>query len=292
MKNSKYLFIMNSLTSTLKGENDYPINFKKDQNYANRDRHLDSISLTSSFGETSIIVNNQKMYNEILDQSLIAKAGDNVTAKFSFTGAWMNGYVYIDRENNGQFEAKMDGKTISPKSDLMTFSALHDGSTDIYYDCQGKTLKNGNNLQPPPFTIPTDLTDGFYRLRYKVDWCCVDPAGNTIKNNERIRNRGGIVDTRLCIRSNTTAKITATSSNGNLLLIQGSSTIPLNGATTTIGKPLKIKIEPNNGFKLKTLQLKHGNLTTNNNNLLRSPQYATTIFPLDQTQSIFEIIPS
>ena len=283
----------NSLTSTLRSETDYPINFKKDQNYANADRHLNSISLNSSFGETTILVNNKKMYNEILDQSLIAKPGDNVTAKFSFTGAWMNSYVYIDCDNNGQFEAKMDGKSISAKSDIMTFSALHDNSTDKYFDCQGKILPNGNSLQPPSFKIPQNLVEGFYRLRYKVDWCCIDPAGNTKVNNDIIKNRGAIVDTRLCIRN--TAKITAAAANGNLLLVQGSSTIPLNGATATIGKSLTIKMQPNDGYKIKTLKLRHGNLSDNLNNInnqLRSPQFGESVFTDNEITDVFEIKPS
>lgn len=287
---------MNNLTTTLRGDSDYPINFSKDQSYANKDRHLDSISLKSSFGDTTIIVNNTKMYNEILDQSFICKAGDNVTAMFSFTGAWMNGYVYIDRENDGQFDSKIEGKTIDSKSDIMTFSALHDHSTGIYYDCQGKTLPNGNNLQPPSFTIPSELTDGFYRLRYKVDWCCIDPAGNTIQNNDIVKNRGAIVDTRLCIRNGNdkSVKITAkTSSNGKLFLVQGSSTIPLDGSTTTIGKALTIKIQPNDGFKIKSIKLKHGNLSENpKNSLLRSPQFTESTFLINETSDVFEIKPS
>ena len=229
------------------------------------------------------------MYNEILDRSLIAKAGDTVTAKFSFTGQWMHGYVYIDCENNGSFDAKLNRKTIAEKSDLMTFSALHDGSTNTYYDCQENTFKDGNKLQPPSFKIP-DLQDGFYRIRYKVDWNFIDPAGNTIANNNIIKNRGAIVDTRLCIQSNNTAKITARASNGNLFLVQGSTVEPMNGSTTTIGKQLKIKIQPDNKFKLKNLKLRHGNLSEKgNNNSLRSPQFAETIFSADSLPEVLEI---
>lgn len=171
----------------------------------------------------------------------------------------------------------------------MTFSALKDGFTNTYYDCQENTFKDGNKLQLPSFKIP-DLQDGFYRIRYKVDWNCIDPAGNTIANNNIIKNRGAIVDTRLCIQSNNKAKITARASNGNLFLVQGSTVVPLNGSTTTIGKQLKIKIQPDNEFKLKNLKLRHGNLSENgNNNSLRSPQFAETIFSADSLPEVLEI---
>ena len=131
----------------------------------------------------------------------------------------MNGYVYIDCDNDGKFESKLEEGKIPQKSDIMTFSALLNDSTNTYYDCQGKSLPNGNNLQPPQFKIP-NLAEGFYRIRYKVDWNCIDPAGNTKPNNNIIKNRGAIVDTRICIRNNNIAKIKASSVNGNLFLFQ------------------------------------------------------------------------
>lgn len=98
----------------------------------------------------------------------------------------------------------------------MKFSTLQDGFTNTYFDCQENTFKDGNKLQPPSFKIP-DLQDGFYRIRYKVDWNCIDPAGNTIANNNIIKNRGAIVDTRLYIRSNNTAIITARANSKELV---------------------------------------------------------------------------
>lgn len=60
---------MNNLATTLRENSDYPINFSKDQSYTNKCRHHDSISL-KSFSNTTIIVNNTKMFNKILDLSL------------------------------------------------------------------------------------------------------------------------------------------------------------------------------------------------------------------------------
>lgn len=58
----------------------------------------------------------------------------------------------------------------------------------------------------------------------------------------------------------------------------------MNGSTTTIGKQLKIKIQPDNEFKLKNIKLRHGN-----NNSLRSPQFAETIFSADSLPEVLEI---
>lgn len=44
----------------------------------------------------------------------------------------------------------------------------------------------------PAFALPT--TYGTYRLRLKIDWDNLDPAGSTAAGNEILKNRGSITD--------------------------------------------------------------------------------------------------
>lgn len=78
---------------------------------------------------------------------------------------------------------------INSKSDIMTFSVLRDRSTDIYHDCQGKILPNGNNFQPSPFTIKSSTKFDFMHGKvecslktnlHKGNICVLDDASTSI----------------------------------------------------------------------------------------------------------------
>ena len=56
-----------------------------------------------------------------MTKTFLVKAGQDMQVQFNFTGNWMNGYFYIDRDQDGQFsyDINADG-TPAEGSDLMT----------------------------------------------------------------------------------------------------------------------------------------------------------------------------
>ena len=55
----------------------------------------------------------------------------------------------------------------------------------------------------PAFALPT--TYGTYRLRLKIDWDDLDPAGSTAPGNEILKNHGSVVDLLLDVVNPTAA---------------------------------------------------------------------------------------
>ena len=60
----------------------------------------------------------------------------------------------------------------------------------------GTKATDGNTINKPmpPFTVPASTPYGFYRMRYKIDWNCIDPAGNANQGNLLPNNGGTVID--------------------------------------------------------------------------------------------------
>ena len=233
----------------------YAINFSADQTYTNTGRHLNGIVLNSpSEGVQSADLSaSSKVYNVVTTQQFMAAPGETVTPSFQFSGNWMNGYVYLDRGNDGAFDALIESNgTISEGSDIMSFS---------YFNCAdgfacnstGSIDTNGNVLNPPAFTIPANLPYGLYRMRYKVDWDCMDPAGRLEDGNGILKNGGSICDILLNLHGEICNLQTSTS-NGAILNAEGEAL----GASAPFGAPLTLTITPNDGYVCDGLIVRHG----------------------------------
>ena len=185
---------------------DYSLN----SNYATAsktgtDRYINSITLVSpKYGtQTSASLTNDakaKMYKDFTSTIFKAAPGETLTASFSAAHHWMNGYVYIDEDNNG-FTAGVNGST--PTGDLKTYSFYsgNDNSDTSGRNSVGTSLSgdNRNTIDCPTFTAPTK--PGLYRMRYKMDWNSIDPKGDTNSTNgDFASNRGNIVDVLLEVR--------------------------------------------------------------------------------------------
>ena len=115
----------------------------------------------------------------------------------------MNGYVYIDTDKDG-FTAGVNTSTHAPTGDLMTYSFY--GGSDTYetsgYNSAGTYLSGNsrNTLNCPSFTCPS--TPGTYRMRFKVDWNSIDPAGDSNDTNGNFKGNGGaILDVMLEVKA-------------------------------------------------------------------------------------------
>ena len=243
------------LTEATPLADNYSINFPLDQTYTHGSRRLNGIALNSATDgyQSASVSTSSTVFNLVSTQQFSAKPGETVTPTFQFSGNWMNGYVYLDRGNDGAFDALIgnDG-SISEGSDIMSFS---------YFNCadgfacnsEGATNSNGNILNPPAFTIPADLPYGFYRMRYKVDWDCIDPAGRTEDGNGILKNGGAICDILVNIHGDA-CNLLAEASNGKILDAEGNAL----SATVPFGKPLTLTVTPNDGYVCDGLIVRHG----------------------------------
>ena len=233
----------------------YPVNFDENEASSNLLRHTNAVQLTSSYGTQTVEVNQKKekrMYIKRLDDCLRAKIGETVTAGFDWSGKWMCGYAYIDFGKDGKYDVDYDDNGVNAMKDLMTYSMYKNK------DSKGATVSGEPSINPPSFTIPSDVKPGIYRMRYKVDWDCVDPGGNTLSGNDIKKNGGVIVDTRINVHGET-AHVTvkgADEKKGTLSLADYSA--ELNNQDVEFGKDLTIAVNVKDGYNFSSLSIKHG----------------------------------
>ena len=189
---------------------DYAINFPRTQVRTRTDRTLHSISLTAEGeAEQTLTVDGQHPYNDLTEDAnsvLTVPAGATLTTAFRYSGSWMNGYVYIDLENDKQFSFN-EGSTTQTGTDLLTFSFYSGSFSDdsAGYNSLGTRITGNDRavLNPPTFQAPT--TPGDYRIRFKVDWNSVDAGGQKALDgtctgqNGILANGGYIVDAILSV---------------------------------------------------------------------------------------------
>lgn len=233
----------------------YPVNFDEDEASSHLLRHTNAVQLTSSYGTQTVQVNQKKekrMYIKRLDDCLRAKIGETVTAGFDWSGTWMCGYAYIDFGKDGSYDVDYDDNGVNAMKDLMTYSMYKNK------DSKGATVSGEPSINPPSFTIPSDVKPGIYRMRYKVDWDCVDPGENTLSGNDIKKNGGVIVDTRINVHGET-AHVTVKGTDekkGTLSLADYSA--ELNNQDVEFGKDLTIAVCMKDGYNFSSLSIKHG----------------------------------
>lgn len=241
--------------ATMLAQSAYPVNFDENEASTRTGRYTNAILLSSSYGTQTVEVNQKKekrMYIKRLDDCLRAKIGETVTAGFDWNGTWMCGYAYIDFGKDGKYDVDYDDNGVNAMKDLMTYSMYKNK------DSKGATVSGAPSINPPSFTIPSDVKPGIYRMRYKVDWDCVDPGGNTLSGNDIKKNGGVIVDTRINVHGET-AHVTvkgADEKKGTLSLADYSA--ELNNQDVEFGKDLTIAIAVKDGYNFSSLKVKHG----------------------------------
>lgn len=253
----------------MRGE--YLVNVEEEQGYTRNDRHLDGVTLQSADGVQKYeIAAPRKVYTKALNRVFLAKAGEKVVPSFQYTGNWMNGYVYLDRNQDGKFAAELgEGSKIPAGSDIMTFSNLEGVNSN------GDKLSSANVLNPPSFQVPSDLPNGIYRMRYKVDWSSVDPAGRVGQSNSMLQNGGAICDVLLNVHGDY-CNVNDANRNGEVLSASGEKLVKYKAP---FGKPFTIKMHPENGFTYDGIRLRHGYNLAGDSLVHGNPQYRDVVFP-------------
>ena len=177
----------------------YTINFDKTAYSTHKERALNSFSLqqTGKDKQTENVFTSKAAYEDHTSKVFTVEAGSEVTASFNYTGEWMNGYVYIDRDNDGEFSYK-EGQWNQEGTDLVAYSFYTTLSNPKQDDGNGYNSTGANvtgnarsNVNPPAFTAPAE--PGTYRIRFKVDWNCILPGGSS----DILSDGGGIWDATL-----------------------------------------------------------------------------------------------
>lgn len=231
----------------------YAVDFIKEAIPPRTDRSFNGVALKTGEGTDSITGSKKQAYNDFTAKGIFqAVPGEKVIPEFNYNGVWMNAYVYVDWGHDGVFTANVDNLGVpSAGSDIVSYNAMEfDG---IWRRSDGTQAKDGNNITEgvPAFTVPSGTVPGFYRMRYKVDWCSLDPAGSqTI-----VPDGGGVVDVTLDVHTENVT-VNASQLNGDIVLAEDSR--PLQGYRTPYGQPLKVKVIPEKGFVQHGFTLKYG----------------------------------
>ena len=270
----------------------YPTSYDKTATKENNNRYTSGLSFKSSDGQQSLSTNQQSdklVFQDLLASSLKAKAGDEITTAVNYTGGWMNAYVYLDRDNNGKFDYTLNEQgTPADKSDVMTFSNYNNKNSKG----EAKVGNDRNTTSLPNFTIPSDLKPGFYRLRYKVDWDCIDPAGNTSDGNTITHNSGAIIDTRLNVHGekvNIWRGEHTEGTNGEMLTTDGKN---FEKHEIAFGKDYTVKFKPAAGFKVGKIFLRHGYNLDKDSLVNGTPQYTDVVIPAYMVKDNIYTIPA
>ena len=177
----------------------YTVNFDKTAYSTHSGRVLNSFSLqqTGKEKQTESVSASRAAYEDHTSKVFTVEAGSELTASFNYSGEWMNGYIYIDRDNDGEFSYK-EGQWDQAGTDLVAYSfyttlanpKVNDGNG---YNSTGASVSGNDrsNVNPPSFTAPTE--PGTYRIRFKIDWNCILPGGS----NDILSDGGGIWDATL-----------------------------------------------------------------------------------------------
>ena len=275
--------VVNNEAFTTTNREDYPMNYNKDAKCSRTDRGLKGISLgDQTFNLYSDITTSTPAYTYLSKQAFLAKPGETLNPAVQYKGVWMHSYVYLDLNNNGRFEPKVEGGQIVPNAgnELLAYSFLGGEDENSGYNSVGTEISgNGRNtLVMPEFTLPSDLQHGFYRMRYKVDWNSADAGGSIENNNHILNNGGGAIDVRLNVHGDN-VKIYQGALNGKVVAEDGTE---LNGISIPFGKPYTIKMKPEHGFNFSGLKVRHGYNLTGDSISHGTYQYVDELIPRER----------
>ncbi|MBO7193640.1 MAG: hypothetical protein J6V47_05080 [Bacteroidaceae bacterium] len=169
-------------------------------------RWINTVTLSSQeyadeSSNTFMIINDGLLCYNDYTASIEMKAapGETVTLAINDDDAtsWMHAYVYIDADNNGFTASIADGSNWQPAGDLVSYSFYNnDSSSDEHgWNSVGASISGDarSTVDLPSFAVPAE--PGVYRVRVKMDWCNIDPAGDTDgKFGDFMDNGGQIVD--------------------------------------------------------------------------------------------------
>lgn len=253
---------------------DYYVNFDKTQtntressSATNGQRYLKGVSLKGTDGTSYTYTASESdaeyhlVYKDMTKtQVWDVKAGNTYTPAIDYQGNWMQGYAYVDYNQDGQFTVKMSGNYRDDSSEAVAYSGYNATAETPLYSSTGTAVsgESRNSWVMPSFTIPSTTKAGIYRMRFKIDWNCIEPGGGDGSDNVNmqsiINNGGGIVDVLLNVHDDNVT-VTGQWRNGDLTTTGGTT---LQNYSTPFKKALGIVAKPHGGFDFGSIDVKHG----------------------------------
>lgn len=167
---------------------DYYTSFDKDDAASRSDRYLNGVSITvKGVKQTATADASHKPY-QLLEDIFEVEPGATIQPAVDWNGTWMHSYVYVDYDRNRQFdvESANDEELVS----YTYYNGKNSKGTSVSNSCGVGSL--------PSFVAPQE--PGEYMMRFKVDWDCIDPAGNSDPSNLILTNGGSITDVVLRVK--------------------------------------------------------------------------------------------
>lgn len=257
----------------------YTLSFEENHANSRTDRHLNSVSLSVGTNLYTLPTDAGRIYNNFISSQapISVNAGQKITPGVNYTGTWMGAFAYVDWNQDGKFsyDVNTDG-TPAANSEIVSYNGGNVNNT--WRNSLGEDVGNGNRVanQLPAFTVPQTTKPGIYRMRFKVDWSTLDPAGNSTSNNLITANGGGIADVVLNVRSSETL-VNASQLNGDIVVASTSQAV--SNLTMHSNSPLRIRMMPAPGFTHNGIRITYGYHLSGDSLLNDNPQFFTATIP-------------
>ena len=198
------LFLMSLFLSVgaMAQVNYWPQNAPKDNGKKQYDRDMTSVVVgTQNYSLTA--AERAKGYVDNYDKvTFQVEPGATYTLEVNTGGSWIHGYVFVDFDSDG-FTAGVEDNW-KPVGDLVAYAFYNNNSSSDAsgWNSKGEYISGDNRNDPniPSWTVPENLAPGEYRIRFKLDWCNIDPQGDADgKFSDFYDNRGSILDAKLVV---------------------------------------------------------------------------------------------
>ncbi len=161
-------------------------------------RSFNSLTVTGGTDDFTIsqyVGKGGAIYQDFTDRVLNAAAGATLNFSTSWSGEWMHGYLYIDYNNDGEFDATInDDGTPAEGSEIVSYTFYSPTDGQFGKNSAGETVENNSKLDYfPGFTLPAGLATGDYRVRFKIDWNELDACGIHADGKNALTENGGII---------------------------------------------------------------------------------------------------
>ena len=215
------LSLLFAVATTMMAQVDYSPTNVSSATKTRSDRNMESVAVGETIYDLPASEQSQTYIDKYNDLTFTVKRGQNLQFDITTQGSWIHGVVYIDFDNNG-FTAGVT-ESWKPTGDLVAYAFYNNGSN---YDSSGwnsvGTVITGdgrNRPAIPSYTIPETVKPGEYRIRFKFDWCNIDPNGDADgRFNDFMTNGGQILDAKLVVEESRIFTVTYNyKQNGNLV---------------------------------------------------------------------------
>lgn len=257
----------------------YTLSFDKNSVNRHNSRRLNAVSLCVGANTHGLNLDARRIYNDLTAQQapISVEAGQEIALGLNYAGTWMGVFAYVDWNQDGSFAYEINGDgTPTKNSEVVSYNGAKVSGT--WRNSQGEDVGNGNCIGSglPLFSVPENAKPGIYRMRIKVDWESLDPAGNNSSDNQLTANGGGIVDLLLNVRPKET-RVNANQLNGDIVV--ASTNKAVSNLTIPSGNALRIKMVPAPGFTHKGVRITYGYNLSGDSLVNDNPQYFTATYP-------------